>query len=59
VIDADAVTDLAGNALGTVDVVSDFTPHRRGRHLINPAGGFWDDPANWSGGVFPAPTTTW
>jgi hypothetical protein len=55
VIDADAVTDLAGNALGAVDVVSDFTLTGEAVTWINPAGGFWDDPANWSGGVLPGP----
>ena len=29
--------------------------HRRGHQWINPAGGFWDDPANWEGGVLPGP----
>ncbi|HEU5203704.1 MAG TPA: Ig-like domain-containing protein, partial [Candidatus Limnocylindrales bacterium] len=55
VIDADAVTDLAGNTLGAVDVVSDFTLTGEAVTWINPAGGFWDDPANWSGGVLPGP----
>jgi hypothetical protein len=55
VIDAEAVTDLSGNALGTVDVVSDFTLTGEAVTWINPAGGFWDDPANWSGGVLPGP----
>jgi hypothetical protein len=55
VIDADAVTDLAGNALGPVDVVSEFTLTGEAVTWINPAGGFWDDPANWSGGVLPGP----
>ncbi len=55
VIDADAVTDLAGNALGAVDVVSDFTLTGEAVTWINPAGGFWDDTANWEGGQLPGP----
>jgi len=55
VIDADHITDLAGNALGAVDVTSDFTLTGEAVTWINPAGGFWDDPANWAGGVLPGP----
>ena len=55
VIDADAVTDLAGNALGGPDVTSDFSLVGEQVTWINPVGGFWDDPANWSGGALPGP----
>jgi hypothetical protein len=55
VIDGGAVTDVAGNELAAGDVVSSFTLTGDAIQWINPGGGFWDDPANWEGGVLPGP----
>jgi hypothetical protein len=56
-IEAPAVTDRSGNPLGDEAVtsfffISDFAATIR---WVNPAGGFWDDPANWEGGRLPGP----
>jgi hypothetical protein len=50
-----AVTDRVGNALAAHDVISAFTLTGEAIEWINPAGGFWDDPASWEGGVLPGP----
>ena len=55
VINAPAVTDRAGNALGTANIVSHFSLAGVSVSWVNPAGGFWDDPANWSSGQLPGP----
>ena len=47
------VTDLAGNPLAADDVISSFTLTADAIRWINPNGGFWDDAANWEGGVLP------
>jgi hypothetical protein len=46
-ISAAAVTDRVGNPLGATDIVSQFTIGTGTIRWVNPAGGFWDDPANW------------
>jgi hypothetical protein len=60
VIHAAAIKDLAGNALGTADMTLNFTMTSGSPPptitWINPNGGFWDDPTNWSTGVVPGPT---
>jgi hypothetical protein len=57
VIHAGQVTDRVGNALGNVDIVRSFQVgtimHQPTIRWINPAGGFWDDPANWDAGRLP------
>ncbi len=57
VIHAPSVTDRAGNALGAGDLISSFRIASIVRQptiqWINPAGGFWDDPANWDDGRLP------
>ena len=48
------VTDLAGNPVGADSV---WTFRIRGpQSWINPEGGRWSDPANWSEGVVPGPS---
>jgi hypothetical protein len=49
------ITDAAGNALSSGDVVSSFTLTGESVEWINPAGGFWDVASNWEGGVLPGP----
>jgi hypothetical protein len=56
VIHAAAVTDVAGNALGTADQVIGFNAAEFSISWINPDGGFWDTPSNWSTGVVPGPS---
>jgi hypothetical protein len=53
VIKAAAVTDRAGNPLGAADVVTPFTHITT--NWINPNGGDWNDPTNWSTGDVPGP----
>ena len=53
VINGPAVVDLAGNPLGPGDVVISFTLTGDAIEWTNPAGGFWDDPNNWEGGMLP------
>jgi hypothetical protein len=55
VIAANQVTDRAGTPLGTNDIVSRFSL-TNAEAWINPQGGAWDDPANWSLGSVPGPT---
>ena len=55
-IQATEITDLAGNALGTTDLVTDFTVVEATAVWTNPQGGFWDDPNNWEGGILPGAT---
>jgi hypothetical protein len=55
VINGPAVTDRAGNALGTGDVVSSFTLFNVTNSWTNSSGGAWENPANWSRGVVPGP----
>ena len=45
--------DLSGNPLGDQLVTRDFSADTPDAIWINSAGGFWDDPANWQGGVLP------
>ncbi len=53
VIQADAITDRAGNKLGANDITSNFTIVHASSIWTNPAGGFWDVASNWNTGVVP------
>ena len=53
VIDTLSITDRAGNPLGTETQTSHFSVVDATAVWINPAGGFWDVPANWDTGVVP------
>ncbi|MCC7082795.1 MAG: phosphatase PAP2 family protein, partial [Burkholderiales bacterium] len=53
---AASITDRPGNALGNSDQIIRFTVTRYSNEWIAPAGGFWDDPANWSTGSVPVET---
>ena len=53
VIAASQVTDRAGNALGTADLVRSFTLAIVSNAWVNASGGAWEKPANWSRGVVP------
>jgi hypothetical protein len=59
VIHAAAIKDLVGNALGAADLVKKFTLTSGSPPptitWVNPNGGFWDDPTNWSTGAVPGP----
>jgi hypothetical protein len=60
IIHAANVTDRVGNPLGAADIVRLFhvgnIVHMPTIRWINPAGGFWDDPANWDAGRLPGPS---
>ncbi|MCA9051296.1 MAG: Ig-like domain-containing protein, partial [Planctomycetaceae bacterium] len=49
-----AITDRAGNPLGTSDHVQTFTVLENTAVWGNPAGGDWHDPENWDSGTVPA-----
>src|SRR5262249_40458982 len=57
VIHAPEVRDPVGNPLGAGDIIRSFRVGNIVREptirWINPAGGFWDDPANWDAGRLP------
>ncbi len=53
VIAASQVTDRAGNALGTADLVRSFTLAIVSNAWLNASGGAWEVPTNWSRGVVP------
>ena len=53
VINSSAVTDRAGNVLGSSNYVSRFNVISSSAVWINPNGGDWSNPANWDGGVLP------
>ncbi|MBL8532286.1 MAG: Ig-like domain-containing protein, partial [Betaproteobacteria bacterium] len=53
VLEAGAITDRAGNPLGTAAVETAFTVQNYSTEWIGPAGGFWDVAANWSEGTVP------
>jgi hypothetical protein len=55
-IDAAAVTDQVGNPLGTGTITSHFQIAAPVDSWINPGGGDWDTPANWSTGAVPGPS---
>jgi len=52
-IHAASITDTMANALGSADIVEHFHVVNATDVWINPAGGDWNDPANWSTGVVP------
>ncbi len=54
-VDSDQVTDTFGNAFGTDDIVSQFSVIDGTVFWINPLGGSWNEPANWSTGTVPGP----
>jgi len=56
VINAAAITDRAGNVLGTTALTTGFTIVKGTITWINDTGGAWDAPANWDKGVLPGPT---
>src|SRR4030095_1617585 len=49
------IADRAGNPLGSVNLTNHLTVQESIARWINPQGGFWDAPTNWSGGVLPGP----
>ncbi len=56
VVNGNAVTDLAGNSLGTGEIVATtFQVVEATIAWTNLAGGFWDDPNNWDSGRLPGP----
>jgi hypothetical protein len=56
VVNGPAVTDVAGNPLSTTTLVaSSFTIFHSTVQWINPLGGDWNNPSNWSTGVLPGP----
>jgi hypothetical protein len=55
VLQASAIHDFAGNALGAADIVNRFTVLDATALWLNPAGGNWDDAANWEGNQLPGP----
>jgi len=53
-LDAAAITDRAGNALASADIVTRFTISDTSTVVwIGSNSGFWDDAANWSAGRVP------
>jgi len=54
-INAPAVKDRAGNALGATPTTSSFIVRAATAVWANVGGGFWDVPANWESGVVPGP----
>jgi hypothetical protein len=55
VLQASALRDFAGNVLGATDIVNRFTVLDATALWLNPAGGNWDDAANWEGNQLPGP----
>jgi hypothetical protein len=55
VLKAKNIKDRAGNALGTSDRTTSFEVTPSVAVWINPASGYWDEPANWRGGQLPGP----
>jgi hypothetical protein len=55
VIDETAITDRAGNPLGTGQVTSNFSIVEATSVWTNPLGGFWDVASNWDTGQVPGP----
>jgi hypothetical protein len=53
IIHAPAVTDMAGHALGSSNIVSHFTVTDATIIWNNPAGGDWNNPSNWDQGRLP------
>ncbi|HEV3025432.1 MAG TPA: DUF4214 domain-containing protein, partial [Pirellulales bacterium] len=54
-IHAASITDTTGNGLAGGDVVEHFHVDSASDVWINPAGGDWNAPSNWSTGVVPGP----
>jgi hypothetical protein len=52
-INAPAITDRAGNALGDAVIIRRFHIANFTNEWINPAGGLWDQASNWSAGRVP------
>jgi hypothetical protein len=53
VVNAAAVTDRAGNALGTGNQTTNFQVKQYSATWVNANGGDWSNPANWLTGVVP------
>ncbi len=53
VIHAASVLDPEGHPLGSADLVTNFQIVQFTDSWINPNGGYWDDPSNWSTGKVP------
>ncbi|MFB8829776.1 Ig-like domain-containing protein [Azotobacter sp. CWF10] len=52
-IDASAIIDRAGNALGNETLITHFQAGEFSAEWITPEGGNWSDAANWSSGKVP------
>ena len=53
VIAASQVTDRAGNALDSADLMRSFTLAMVSNAWVNASGGAWEEPSNWSRGAVP------
>ena len=54
-LNAPAIKDPAGNALGASNYVTQFTVTQATAVFINSAGGNWSTPSNWQNGQLPGP----